>query len=100
MTLMIDLNAQTERELKRAAHRQGLPPETYAKQLIEAHLPALEEGEVDQATLALLAQWDAEDASTDTAEMKERQKDVADFKRALNANRRHSEGPKARKVYP
>ena len=100
MTLMINLNAEAESRLKSAATRRGVKPEIYAKQIIEEHLPATEGVATDQTTLDLLAKWDAEDATVDTAEIESRRKEVEDFKQALNDNRFQAEGPNSRKIYP
>jgi predicted DNA-binding protein len=100
MNLTIDLNAEAETRLKTAATRRGVKPEVYAKQIIEEHLPATEDAGNDQATLDLLARWDAEDATTDSDEITSRRKDVDEFKQAINENRLQSEGPVSRKIYP
>ncbi|MGD0769999.1 MAG: hypothetical protein ABSB42_17580 [Tepidisphaeraceae bacterium] len=100
MTLIIDLNAEAESRLKTAATRQGIKPEAYAKQIIEEHLPASDDGGTSQATLELLARWDAEDATTDAEEIASRRKEVDDFKNAMNENRLQAEGPGSRKIYP
>jgi hypothetical protein len=99
MTLTIDLNAEAELRLKTAASRQGLEPEAYTKQLIERNLPATDEAPIDQATLDLLARWDAEDATTDPEEIASRRQEVHEFKNAMNENRLRSDGPNSRKLY-
>jgi hypothetical protein len=100
MNLTIDLNADAESRLKSAANRRGVKPEVYAKQIIEEHLPAISSAETDQSTLDLLARWDAEDATTDPQEIASRRNELDDFKQSMNANRRESEGPASRKIYP
>ncbi len=100
MTLLIDLNGDAESRLRRAATLQGVQPEVYAKQIIENHLPPVEIGEQDHATLTLLAQWDAEDATGDPNEIDYRQKELNDYKQAINANRSQSEGPNSRTIFP
>lgn len=42
---------------------------------------------VDTATLELLAAWQAEDATTDPERLREADEEVAEFKKAMNANR-------------
>lgn len=69
MNLTIDLNPEAESRLKTAAKRRGVRPEVFAKQIIEEHLPIIETGGTDQATLDLLARWDVEDATTDPKEI-------------------------------
>jgi len=100
MTLTIDLNAEAESRLKTAASRQGLEPEAYAKQLIERNLPTTDEAPIDQATLDLLARWDAEDATTDPEEIAAQHEEFEAFKRAMNEDRLQAEGPSSRKLYP
>ena len=100
MNLTIDLNAEAESRLKTAATRLGVKPEVYAKQIIEEHLPAIEEGRSDQPTLDLLARWDAEDATTDPDEIAANRREVDDFKQSMNDNRRQAEGADSRKIYP
>jgi predicted DNA-binding protein len=100
MTLTINLNAEAESRLKTAATRRGLEPEVYAKQIIEEHLPAAEDAVKDQATLDLLARWDAEDATTDPAALESRRKELEEFKQAMNENRLRAEGPHHRRIFP
>ena len=100
MTLTINLNAEIESRLKSAATRQGVEPEVYAKQIIERHLPLADHPAKDQATLDLLARWDAEDATNDPNEIASRRKEVDDFKKTINDNRSQAEGPNSRRIYP
>jgi hypothetical protein len=44
-------------------------------------------GSVDTATLALLAAWKAEDATTDPEKLREADEQIAEFKNAMNENR-------------
>jgi hypothetical protein len=100
MNLIIDLNAEAESRLKIAATRRGVRPEVYAKQIIEDHLPAAENSVSDQATLELLARWNAEDAAADAKEIASCRQELGDFKQAINENRLNAEGPASRKIYP
>ena len=100
MSLTINLNAETESRLKTAATRRGVQPEVYASQIIEENLPAANAGQTEQATLDLLARWDAEDETTDPQEIESRTNDLNDFKKTLNDNRFNAEGPASRKIYP
>src|ERR1700677_1233328 len=84
MNLTINLNAEEESRLKTAAIRRGVKPEVYAKQIIEEHLPVIENSGTDQATLDLLARWDAEDATSDEEEFASRTEELEDFKKAIN----------------
>ena len=100
MSLTINLNAETESRLKTAATRRGVKPEVYASQIIEENLPNANAGGSDQATLDLLARWDAEDETTDSQEIESRANDLDGFKKAMNENRLNAEGPASRKIYP
>ena len=101
MTLTIDLNTALEDRLRREAERRGIDPQAYARQLIEAGLPADVEAQksLNQSTLELLRQWDAE-RSTDPSEIARAEQELAEFMAAMNQNRRDSEGPNARTPYP
>lgn len=44
-------------------------------------------GAIDTATLELLASWKTEDATTDPKELREADKEFAQFKKAMNENR-------------
>ena len=44
-------------------------------------------GAIDTATLELLASWKAEDATTDPEKLREADEEIAQFKKAMNANR-------------
>jgi hypothetical protein len=44
-------------------------------------------GSVDTATLELLADWKAKDATTDPEKLREADEEVAEFKKAMNENR-------------
>jgi hypothetical protein len=50
-------------------------------------------GAIDTATLDLLAKWKAEDATTDPTAIQAAEREVSEFKRAMNANRAESGGP-------
>lgn len=79
----------------RAAHLRGISAlgtievETNAmKQPIRpASAPLLPTGVIDTATLELLASWKEEDATTDPEELLEADEEIAQFKKAMNANR-------------
>ncbi len=57
-----------------------------AKPLNEPPL-RLSGGSVDTATLELLAAWKAQDATADPDKIREADEEVAEFKKAMNANR-------------
>jgi hypothetical protein len=50
---------------------------------------------VDQATLDLLAKWDAEDATDDPAEIARRQEEWEEFRKAMN-----EDSISGRPIYP
>lgn len=95
--LTIALPPETESRLKGEALRHGVDATEYARKLIEeglAKVPA------DQATLDLLDKWDREQATDDPKEIARRQREVEEFKEAMNRNRLEMEGPNSRKIYP
>jgi hypothetical protein len=94
MTLTINIPQEIEQRLKTAAARLGVDEAEYARRLIEQSLPPITQS-VDQATLDLLASWDAEDSSDDPAELAQRESDWTEFSTSMN---KHSLS--ARPVYP
>ena len=45
-------------------------------------------GSVDTATLELLASWRQQDATTDPEQVRAAERDLAEFKKAMNENRK------------
>ena len=83
VTLSIEIPAELAGRLRENAARLGLDPPAYAKQLIEENLPPAERA----ATLhELFAQWDAEDATDDPAEIEARRRDWEEMKKSMNEN--------------
>ncbi len=82
MGLMIDLSPDVETRLQQEATRRGIDKAEYARQLIESSLPAPR-----NALSALLRSWREEDATDDPEEIKAAEEELAEFKRAMNANR-------------
>jgi predicted glycogen debranching enzyme len=93
--MTIILPAEIELRLKNEASRQGLDPSQLAAALLSRAL-----GRSDQATLDVLARWEAENATDDPAEIARREQELQEFKRAMNRNRRDSDGPGARTPFP
>jgi hypothetical protein len=93
--LTIQLGGQLEERLKRAAESAGTEPQTVARRLLEENLPRS-----GDATLALLARWERESATTDLAELQQRQEEGERLMNALAKNRAESEGSQARKLWP
>ena len=85
MTLTITIPPETERRLKTEAARLGVDETEFATRLIEQGLPK-PRPVVDQATLDLLAKWDAEDATDDPAEIARRQGEWEEFSKSMNEN--------------
>lgn len=98
MTLTIsDLPPEVERRLKSEAARLGVDEAEYVKRLIQQGLPATDEPTrfVDRATLDLVAQWDAEDATDDPAELARRAREWEQFRKSMN-----EDSLSGRPVYP
>ena len=100
MTLMIPLQPQLETRLKQIAARHGVDPAEYARRLIEECLAADEPTKPDTATLELLSNWEAQNATTDPRELSNRQREGEEFMRNLARNRLETEGETARKLWP
>ena len=92
MAVTINLPDGLVVELNDEARRHGVDAEQYAAQIIRENLPAAERA---QAARALFAQWEAEDATDDPAELARRAEEWEEFKRAMNANR-----GSGRKLFP
>ena len=92
MTLSIQLGPDVEARLKDAAERLGVDASEYARRLIEQSLPARNP---PSALHDLFAQWDAEDTTTDPAELETRQREWEEFRNSINGN--HSSD---RIIYP
>lgn len=50
-------------------------------------------GAIDSATLELLAQWKQEDATQNPEEVRAAERELAEFKKAMNESRAHSGEP-------
>lgn len=94
MTLTIDLNPEEEARLRAAAARNGVTVAECARQVLTANLPP---DEPQDRTLALLAQWEAEDATSDPEEIRRAEAELAELKAGLNAPR---ETAGARLLFP
>ena len=93
--LTITVPEELERRLQNEASKRGVDAAEYAKQLIDQALP-----KPNQATLDLLAKWEAEDAIDDPAEIERRTKECEEFMQSLARSRIEMEGPNARKLWP
>ena len=95
--LTITLPPEIETRLKGEASRRGIAAEEYAGKLIADHLPPAGQS----GSLAdLFAQWEHEDGTTDLAEIARRNREVEEFKQAMNRNRAEMEGPGSRRPFP
>jgi hypothetical protein len=92
MSLTIDLTPEAEARLREEAGRVGVDPADYARRVIERHFSSHGDAE---ASLALLAAWDAEDATDDPRELEARRREWEEFKQAMNSS--HSS---YRRIYP
>ena len=93
----IELTPIEEARLTAAARQAGMAPTELARQLVTAHLPPLPVDRPEDPTLALFAQWDADDAQMTPEEVIEAQHDAAEFTRRMNAERARAG---ARMPYP
>ena len=97
MTLTIELTPTEEAQLTAAARLAGLAPTELARKLVMEHLPAATPDIPEDPTLALFAQWDADDAQMTPEEVAEAQRDYTEFTRRMNAERARAG---ARRLYP
>ena len=96
MTLTIELTPEQESRLLAAALEQHLEPQELIQQWVE-HLPSLptvNRGVIhsvdpeNDASIALLQSWLAEDATDDAEEIQKAEDDLQEFKRNMNAPRK------------
>src|SRR5579862_2493376 len=95
--MTISIPPELEKRLIDEASRRGVAAEQCAAELIAKGLPAERS---NQASLELLAKWDAEEATDDPAEIERRRRDAEDFMQSLARSRVEMEGPKARRLWP
>ena len=102
MTLKIELTPEDEAKLCSAARVRGLDPSELARKLDFENLPpvpetgAFEPPDKD-ATIALIQQWIDEDATDDPEEIAAAERELEEFKAAMNAERVRAG---ARLLYP
>lgn len=96
--MTINITPELEARLKDEAQRRGVDPNECAKQVLDDGLPKPRGN--NEATLALLAQWDQEEATDDPAEIERRRAEAEEFMQNLARNRLEMEGPDARKLWP
>lgn len=88
MTLTLELPPEVEGALETEARRKGTTPAQLVLEDLRQRYPAPRQ---DKMT-ALFAQWDAEDATDDPAEITRRNQEWETTKAALEANRVSLEG--------
>ena len=87
MTLTIELTPIEEAQLTAAARLAGMAPTELARKLVTEHLPAATSDLPEDPTLALFAQWDADDVQMTPEEVTEAQREYAEFTHRMNAER-------------
>lgn len=97
MTVTIRPTPAEEARLFTIAQQAGLAPDALAHQILVEQLDAMAPRPTDDPTLALFAQWDAEDAQMTAEELAEAQKAYTTFTQHMNAER---ERLGARRLYP
>jgi hypothetical protein len=93
--LTITVQGNLEDRLKRAAESAKADPQAVAEKVLDEHLP-----NPNQATLDLLAKWEADEATIDPEELARRRTEGEQLLRSLAENRLASEGPSTRKLLP
>lgn len=87
MSLTIELHPGEEARLIAAAKREGLPPEELARKVLTEHLPAADELQPEDPTLALFRKWEAEGTAR-TAEEAEQENELWErFQENVNQTR-------------
>ncbi len=93
MTVTLELTPAEEARLAEAVRLTGLPPDEAAHSVLAEHLPPshteVAEGRLQPrgTAAALLRRWREEDATDDPDEIRRAEKELAELKRNLNANR-------------
>jgi hypothetical protein len=95
--MTIALPDDLEKRLRTQAARLGLLPDQYAAELIARQLPPEPR---EQSLAELFAEWAAEDATDDPAEIARRNAEFEELKQEMNRTRREAEGPNARIPFP
>lgn len=95
--MTLTLSPELEARLRAEAARRGVSPNELAQDLISEHLPKPESG---SSLEALFAEWAAEDATDDPAEIERQRREGEEFMQGLNRNRLEMEGPNSRKPWP
>jgi hypothetical protein len=83
MTVTIDLKPELEARLQEQARARALTLDDYVAKLVEEAAGAAK----NRAAMELLASWETEDATEDTAELEARRADWEALKAAMNEGR-------------
>jgi hypothetical protein len=98
--MTITLPPELESRLRDEARRRGMDAGEYARRLIEQLLGGRAPVPAGGATIDLIEQWEADNATDDPAELARRQQEGEEFMRSLGRSREDMEGPGARKIWP
>ena len=95
MILQLDFSPQTEAWINDQSRQRGLRPADLVRRIIEetATIPAAppkEAGSSQDATIALIQSWIAEDATDDPEEIRQAEEELMEFKRNMNAPRKEA----------
>jgi hypothetical protein len=93
--LTIRLDGQLEQRLKEAAATAGTEPQAVAEHLLDQSLP-----KPNAASLALLADWERQNATTDPGELDRRREETEILMTGLAKSRVETEGPVSRRLWP
>lgn len=85
MTVTLELTPTEEARLAEASRRTGLPPAEAIHSVLAEHLPWVDAE--NDSTLALFAQWDAEDAAMTAEEADEERRLWQRFESNVNETR-------------
>lgn len=101
MTLVIELTPEEEARLAAAAAQRGVEPAELARTIMAEHLPSVDneteaERRKNAASIALLQSWLDEDATDDPEEIAAAERELSEFKQAVDAER---ERAGARRIY-
>lgn len=83
MTLTVEFPPEVEERLGRAARARGMQPDEYVREVVTESLPT--PGRT--AIARLFAEWEAEDATDDPAELAARQAEWEELRANLEADR-------------
>jgi hypothetical protein len=87
VTLKLELSAELENRLKRAARASGMNEAEFALHALHARLNGSDNDEDRRAAvLQMLREWEAEDAAMSPAEIEQSKREWEAFKAGINEN--------------